>query len=149
MVGYERAIPKRLSRSRERTGRGPPLCETRDCIKDITTRAQEKQNGFWLKQLLDLGVVVHVYTHEPSTAHGHVQTNTRHYYQQQLLHNTTGRKETAADVNAVCRGGGGGWVVDSAGVGWWIRERPDKGAHCSASLKHFFFLKTLCVWLPF
>lgn len=64
---------------------------------------------------------------------GHVQTNAYQYCQHQLRHNTTGRKEAAADVNTVCRGWGG--VVDSACVGWWIRERPDKGAHCSALLK--------------
>lgn len=40
------------------------------------------------------------------------------------------REEGAADVSAVRRRGS----CDSACVGWWISEQPDKGVHCSPLL---------------
>lgn len=46
-----------------------------------------------------------MYTHTHTRAGTHAQTNAYRYNQRQLRHNTTGRKETAADVNTVCRGG--------------------------------------------
>ena len=36
MIGYKRGILERLSLSQARMGQGSPLCETHDCIKDIT-----------------------------------------------------------------------------------------------------------------
>lgn len=56
---------------------------------------------------------LHMYKHTHARlAHmgGHVQTNAYQYCQHQLRHNTTGRKEAAADVNTVCRGWGG-WLI--------------------------------------
>ena len=41
MIECERSILRRLSRSQARMGRGSILCETDDCIKDITTGTQE------------------------------------------------------------------------------------------------------------
>lgn len=41
MFVYKSSIPERLSCTQARMGQGLPLCETNDCVKDITTCAQK------------------------------------------------------------------------------------------------------------
>ena len=41
MIGHERRILEKLCHSQARLGRGSTLCETHDCIKEITNWAQE------------------------------------------------------------------------------------------------------------
>ena len=41
MIGFESRVLERLSRTQARVGRGSPLCETHDCVKDIYTFAND------------------------------------------------------------------------------------------------------------